>query len=210
MTLSDLRTEHWQTVYAIKDEQDVSWFQKSPDVSLELIGRALPMAMARAFVIDIGGGASRLADALLDTGGYHVSVLDLSSAALETARHRIGPRAEEIDWIVADITEWRPPRRYDVWHDRAALHFLTEAADQVAYASALSEALESGGVAIIGTFAPDGPERCSGLQVMRHDEKSLGELLGDGFSLEDSRRHEHVTPWGSVQKFQFSSFRKAR
>ncbi len=204
--MSTARTEHWESVYTTKGEQDVSWFQESPDISLELI--KLASRGAKASLIDIGGGASRLVDALLDKGGFDISVLDLSSSALEAAKSRIGSRAAEIDWIVADITEWHPSRRYDVWHDRAAFHFLTEPDDQAAYAVALSQALRPGGAAIIGTFAPDGPEKCSGLPVMRHDASSIGALLGDGFSLEDSRRHDHATPWGSVQKFQFSAFRK--
>lgn len=204
--MSTVRTAHWQNVYSTKGERDLSWFQDSPTLSLQLVDSVV--SVAQTSLIDIGGGASRLADALLARGGFDISVLDLSSAALDAAKTRIGAGAGEIDWIVADITTWRPSRRYDIWHDRAAFHFLTETADQAAYAETLSESLPAGGVAIIGTFAPDGPEKCSGLPVIRHDAASIGTLLGGRFALEDSRRHEHVTPWGSVQKFQFSIFRK--
>lgn len=200
------RTSHWQAVYSSKSEQDVSWFEESPLTSRGLIDAVWDDRPAA--LIDIGGGASRLADVLLERPGFSVSVLDVSSAALEAAKKRIGVRSSEIDWIVADITRWQPSRAYDIWHDRAALHFLTEKADQRAYMRALRRALRSGGAAIIGTFAPDGPERCSGLSVVRHDADSLARLLGSGFELLDSRRHDHTTPWGAIQKFQFSTFRR--
>lgn len=196
---------HWENVYATKDSEQVSWFEETPALSLELIAAAYE---GRGGVIDIGGGASRLAGALVDAGYAPVAVLDLSANALAVAKAVLGKRADAIEWIIADVTEWHPVNRYDVWHDRAAFHFLTEPAQKRAYAQVLSAALNLGGIAIIGTFAPDGPEKCSGLPVARHDAASIAAILGDGFDLLGERRHDHVTPGGSVQRFQFSTFRR--
>jgi SAM-dependent methyltransferase len=199
------RQVHWATVYATKADDSLSWFEETPALSIRLIEQATD---ARRSVIDIGGGASRLPDALLDLGFADIACLDLSAEAQRIARDRLGERGDRVRWIVADITRWTPDRRYDVWHDRAAFHFLTEPADQACYATALSGALAPGGVAIIGTFAPDGPERCSGLPVARHDSASLAAILGDGFTLLSDKYHEHRTPSGAVQNFQFSTFRR--
>lgn len=201
------RHSHWQNVYSTKGEADVSWFQEVPDISLELL--ALVGAVPGRSVIDIGGGASRLVDSLLERGFSDIAVLDLSEAALAAARARLVDRGDAVTWIAADATAWAPDEAaYDIWHDRAAFHFLTEPDDQAAYIERLKRSLRPGGHVIIGTFAPDGPEKCSGLPVMRHDADSLAALLGEEFSLVDHRRHEHATPWGSVQKFQFSTFRR--
>lgn len=202
----DARTDHWQTVYSTKPDDGVSWFEPSPEVSLDLIAQA---GIDRASVIDIGGGASRLVDALVARGHRAVAVLDLSAHALEIAKSRLGAAGEAVEWIVGDVTQWQPAARYDIWHDRAAFHFLTAPDDRLAYARAVDAALRPGGNAIIGTFAPDGPERCSGLPVMRHDAASLASMLGPDFSLTGTRNHHHHTPGGAIQKFQFSSFRKA-
>jgi SAM-dependent methyltransferase len=205
--MNDLsRQRHWEKVYATKGENEVSWFQEAPALSLELI--RLVGAIQNSGIIDIGGGASRLADGLVSQGFEDVTVLDLSAAALASARSRIGDKANRVTWIAVDVTIWEPSRTYDVWHDRAAFHFLTDPKDQVAYVARLWRALGPGGHAIIGTFAPDGPERCSGLAVSRHDAGSLAAALGGGFELIDTRRHEHVTPWGTPQRFQFSTFRR--
>lgn len=201
------RQSHWQNVYQTRGERDVSWFQETPAISLDLI-RATG-AGADASIIDIGGGASRLADALLAEDFRAVSVLDVSEQALATSRQRLGPRAGEVNWIVADVTAWRPGNSYDVWHDRAAFHFLTEPSDRAAYAACVRHAVRPGGHVIIGTFAPDGPERCSGLPVVRHDAASIGEVLGPSFTLIESRRHDHQTPGGAVQRFQFSRFQRS-
>jgi trans-aconitate methyltransferase len=207
--MNDLsRQHHWDKVYTTKGESEVSWFQETPAPSLELI--ALVGAMQDSAIIDIGGGASRLVDQLVSRGFQDLTVLDLSAAALGSARSRIGGRADRVTWITADVTLWQPQRTYDVWHDRAAFHFLTEPNDQAAYVARLRRALRAGGHAIIATFAPDGPERCSGLTVSRYDADSLAAKLGAGFELIDTRRHDHTTPWGSVQKFQFSTFRRAK
>ena len=198
------RQAHWENVYQTKSEREVSWFQDDPAPSLELI--ALTGATQGSAIIDIGGGASRLVDALLARAYQDVTVLDLSGAALAAARERLGRDAERAKWIVADITTWRPEAAYDIWHDRAALHFLNAPEEQAAYAERLRQALKVGGHAIVGTFALDGPERCSGLPVTRYSSQSLAAVLGPGFSLQDSRRHQHRTPWNSMQNFQFSTF----
>lgn len=204
--MSNDRAAHWDGIYGTKAEDGVSWYQQAPEPSLTLL--RLAGAMPNSAIIDIGGGASHLVDTLLDLGFVDVSVLDLSHAALDATRARLGGSADEARWICADITQWRPERRYDVWHDRAAFHFLTDPVDQVTYAATLTQALVPGGHAIIGTFAPDGPEKCSGLPIVRHDATSIGAVLGDGFELVETRRHEHRTPWDSVQHFQFSTFRR--
>jgi 2-polyprenyl-3-methyl-5-hydroxy-6-metoxy-1,4-benzoquinol methylase len=198
------RHAHWQNVYTTKGEQEVSWFQDRPARSLERINAVA--AGPEAAIVDIGGGASRLADALLDEGYRDLTVLDLSEAALASSRQRIGPRSAAINWIAADVTTWQPPRQFDVWHDRAAFHFLTEERDRQAYVSRLTSALRDGGHAIIGTFALNGPERCSGLPVARYDASSLAATLGARFRLLADSEDEHRTPWGSAQMFQFSTF----
>jgi SAM-dependent methyltransferase len=198
---------HWENVYTTKGEREVSWFEDSPTFSFDLI-RSTGVSTS-ASIIDIGAGASRLVDALINEGFEAVTVLDLSKKALATAKARLGPLGEKVRWVVADVTTWRPFQIYDVWHDRAAFHFLTEPKDRAAYAERVSSAVRSGGHVIIGTFAPDGPERCSGLQVIRHDAASLSRMLGSEFALTESRPHVHKTPWGSTQRFQFSRFRRA-
>jgi SAM-dependent methyltransferase len=200
------RQDHWQTVYREKGEHQVSWFQEQPTISLELISDV--GAKTNSPIIDIGGGASRLVDALIDKGYRDLTVLDLSESAISFARGRLGARAESVRWIVTDVTQWRPTRQYDLWHDRAAFHFLTETADQKAYVERLTTALGPGGHAVIGTFALDGPERCSGLPVVRYDSAHLSVALGSGFALVEQRRHDHKTPWGAIQRFQFSLFRR--
>ena len=198
------RKSHWEAVYTTKSEIEVSWFQENPAPSLELIGLARPKP--ETAIVDIGGGASRLVDSLLDRGFNRVTVLDIAEAALETAKARLGERASEVQWIVADVTKWRPARTFDLWHDRAAFHFLTDPADRLAYVTCMQRAIRPGGHVIIGTFATDGPEKCSGLPVNRYDEAGLARELGEGFELMGSRRHEHSTPWNSAQRFLFCVF----
>ncbi|MEZ2146904.1 class I SAM-dependent methyltransferase [Bradyrhizobium sp. DN5] len=200
------RSAHWDNVYATKGEAEVSWFQSSPTTSLAMI-RAANLD-PEAAIIDIGGGASRLVDALLQDGYRDIAVLDLSANALDLAKKRLGAAASAVEWIVADATTWRPAKTYDLWHDRAAFHFLTDARDRAAYVERLRLALAPGGHVIIATFAPDGPEKCSGLPVQRHDSASLLAELGAEFELIETRRETHHTPWDSTQAFQFSRFQK--
>ena len=205
--MSDVgRKAHWENVYTTKGEKEVSWFQENPAPSLELI--ALAGLSADATIIDIGGGASRFVDALVERKIGQITVLDLSAAALDAAKERLGERGAGVEWVVADVTTWEPSQTYDLWHDRATFHFLTDASDRSAYVRHLKKAVRSGGHVIIGTFALDGPERCSGLPIVRYDEGMLGAILGSDFRLIDSRRHDHTTPWGAVQRFRFSTFRR--
>ena len=206
--MSDIsRQAHWENVYTTKGEKEVSWFQENPAPSLELI--ALTGLPEDADIIDIGGGASRLVDELLARKFCRLTVLDLSGAALGAAKNRLGDSGAGVQWVIADVTKWEPTQTYDLWHDRAAFHFLTDQADQSAYVDRLKRAVKPGGHIIIGTFAPEGPERCSGLPIVRHDADTLSRILGSDFALIDTRRHDHATPWGAVQRFQFSTFRRA-
>jgi 2-polyprenyl-3-methyl-5-hydroxy-6-metoxy-1,4-benzoquinol methylase len=205
--MSDVgRQAHWENVYTTRGEKEVSWYQESPAPSLELI--ALAGLSREASIIDIGGGASRLVDALVERNIRRITVLDLSAAALRAAKQRLDDKAANVRWEIADVTKWEPSQTYDLWHDRAAFHFLTDPADQSAYVDRLRKAVKPGGYVIIGTFALDGPERCSGLPIVRHDMASLSALLGTDFKLIDARRHDHATPWGALQRFQFCTFRR--
>lgn len=199
------RQSHWEGVYTANAETEVSWYEDTPELSLSLLREAgLTPEMS---LIDIGGGASRLVDALVNSSQAHVSVLDLSAAALDTAKSRL-PVSVRVKWIVSDVTVWTPDREYDFWHDRAAFHFLTSVADRQAYVDVLEHGLKVGGKVVMGTFALDGPEKCSGLPVARYDAEGLQTVLGTQFKLLATRLHQHTTPWGSLQEFQFSTFEK--
>ena len=200
------RQAHWQNVYQTRGEQQVSWSQPSPEPSLGLIEKFAPARSAS--IVDIGGGASRLVDALHERNYHHITVLDLSEAALQSARDRLGADAASVEWVAADATTWQPSQAFDVWHDRAAFHFLVEPRDREAYIARLHQGVKSGGHAIIATFALDGPEKCSGLPVRRYDHVALGAALGSAFELVQHQPHHHVTPWGAAQSFQFSVFER--
>jgi len=205
MTASE-RQLHWQNVYLNKGEQQVSWTQFDPQPSLGLVEKFA--AGRSASIIDIGGGASRLVDALLAHGFAGITVLDLSEAALQSAKTRLGGQGASVRWVAADATAWQPPQPFDVWHDRAAFHFLVDAGDRAAYIDRLHAGVKPGGHAIIATFAPDGPEKCSGLPVQRYDCESLSNMVGGEFALVEHQPHRHVTPWGAEQSFQFSVLRR--
>lgn len=196
--------KHWEDVYAAKGPAEVSWYQATPVTSLSLI-RASGAAPATK-IIDIGGGASALADHLLAEGFNDITVLDLSSNAIAQSQQRLGASASRVKWITASITNWQPETAYDIWHDRAVFHFLTDEANRDAYREALTRALLPGGSAIIATFAPDGPERCSGLPVVRYSPESLAAELGRGFTLVESVTEDHRTPWGAIQRFIYCRF----
>lgn len=199
------RRDHWETLYGSKAENEVSWFQESPALSLQLLDQT--GAIPSSSVIDIGGGSSRLVDSLIHRGFVDVTVLHLSNAALDAARLRLGNLADRARWIAADVTTWQPDRTFDVWHDRAAFHFLTEENDRAAYIARLGSSLKSGGHAIIATFALNGPEKCSGLPVVKYSPETLEQTLGPAFKLIEKRDHAHLTPWESRQEFQASIFR---
>lgn len=195
---------HWQQVWAETDPDEVSWHQPEPAVSLELVrARELP---ASARIVDVGGGASRLVDHLLADGYRNLAVVDVAEAALAKARRRLGSHADEVDWIVGDVLEVELQPGVDLWHDRAVFHFLTDADGRSRYVEQLERALAPGGWAIVATFSPEGPERCSGLPVRRYGADDLSRELGGAFELVDERREQHTTPWDAVQSFQYAVF----
>ena len=197
------RQEHWDSIYATNAETDVSWFESDPQVSLELIKSVAPLG---GRVIDVGGGVSRLVDCLLSDGFDSVTVLDVSATALEHAQARLGPRAAQVTWLVADITQIADIGQFDVWHDRAVFHFLTEPEDRRKYVDLATRSIRVGGHLILGTFALDGPLKCSGLDVCRYDSATLSHDLGPRFQLVRELRHTHVTPAGKPQQFFFGLF----
>lgn len=198
------RRAHWDRTYSDKAD-NVSWFQDVPARSLDLIRQAA--GNRPASVIDIGGGASRLVDALL-ADGDEVTVLDISAIALERSKGRLGPAADRAEWIAADITQWRPARTWEVWHDRAVFHFLIEPAAQDAYLAALREGTHAGSAVVMATFALTGPEKCSGLPVQRYSPATLAARLGPGYSLYAEAAETHRTPWGAMQDFIYAAFRR--
>ena len=199
--------EHWEQVYTTKSESGVSWFQEHARQSVELIART---GLAKdAGIIDVGGGASTLVDDLLADGYRQVTVLDLSEAALAVSRARLGERASGVRWLAGDITKVELARHaYDVWHDRAVFHFLTTREEREAYVDAVLRAVKPGGHVIVATFAEDGPEKCSGLPVMRYSPDGLHAEFGAPFTLLQQQREEHHTRFGTVQKFIYCLCRK--
>jgi 2-polyprenyl-3-methyl-5-hydroxy-6-metoxy-1,4-benzoquinol methylase len=198
---------HWKHIYQTKESERVSWYQLHPGLSLQYIQNT--GILKSAHIIDVGGGASVLVDHLLEDGFQNVTVLDISSEALEIARQRLGPRSKSVTWMEADITQTNLPKhQYDLWHDRAVFHFLTKPEDRQRYVNAVKEAVKPGGHIIVATFANDGPESCSGLDVSRYNPQSLYNEFGEGFDLLDSTHEEHQTPFGTEQKFIYCYCRK--
>jgi ubiquinone/menaquinone biosynthesis C-methylase UbiE len=205
LTLKEMnRKDHWQHVYQTKDPTDVSWFQSQPTLSLRLIGNA--GLEKNQGIIDVGGGASVMAGCLLGAGFRHVAVLDISADALKHAKQRLGAKADAVEWLEADVTGFTPPRQYDLWHDRAVFHFLTDKADRRKYVQTLKRTLTPGGHVIIATFAVDGPMKCSGLDVARYDASGICTELGSEFRLVEQVNETHVTPWNTEQKFSYFRF----
>jgi SAM-dependent methyltransferase len=200
------RKQHWEEVYGSKKAHETSWYQPVPAPSLAMIRNAANGGAPS--LIDVGGGASLLVDCLLDQGFCDLAVLDISGRALGQARARLGSRATRVDWIQADVTQYEPGRTWDIWHDRAAFHFLTGSADRSRYVGVLQQAVAVGGQAIIAAFAPDGPRKCSGLEIVRYDARALGAELGPRFVLEEERYEVHLTPAGREQRFGFHRFRR--
>lgn len=198
---------HWEHIYETKAPTQVSWYQAHAQYSLQFIQNT--GAGKTDHIIDIGGGASTLVDDLVMAGFQHVSVLDISGTALQLARQRLGADAASVNWIEADIAQADlPENAYDIWHDRAVFHFLTQAADRQRYISAVQRSVRKGGHVIIATFAPDGPDHCSGLEVMRYSPESLHAEFGRSFALLDSTYETHHTPFGTEQKFIYCYCRK--
>jgi hypothetical protein len=197
----------WDDAYAQGDATR-SWFQAAPLMSLRMLDAA--GVTAADSVIDVGGGASPLAGALLGRGFRDVTVLDISPAGLRHARQRLGPQAGQVHWLTADIRAWRPPRRYAVWHDRAVFHFLTAEPDRQAYLRALAAATTGSAIAVFGCFAPEGPQRCSGLPVARYGPRELADELGRDWTPIAEDREDHATPAGRTQPFTWVALRRTR
>jgi SAM-dependent methyltransferase len=199
------RKDHWDAVYTTKSSDEVSWYEVDPSLSLHLIRQVSP---APNSVIDVGGGQSSLVDRLLDIGIGKVAVLDISAVAISRTKERLGERASQVEWIEADLTSVSNVGTFDLWHDRAVFHFLTEPMDREAYVELAIKSIPVGGHLIIGTFATDGPEKCSGLPVCRYDADSMASTLGNRFMLVSSQNHLHATPWGKEQHFFFGVFQR--
>lgn len=199
--------EHWETVYQQHRSNQVSWFQTNPSTSLEMLEAAGLAAESR--IIDVGGGDSRLVDALLARNCRHITVLDISATVLERAAARVGAAGDAVRWLQADVTDdsW-DAGDVDLWHDRAVLHFLVTPAQRDRYIAHLRRSLVIGGHAVIGTFAIDGPRRCSGLPTVGYSAEGLASTLGADFHLEAERIEEHETPSGSTQRFQWTCLRR--
>lgn len=198
---------HWESVYTTKNETEVSWFQEHSDVSLTLIEKT---GIAKSGpVIDVGGGASRLVDDLLAQGFQDITVLDITAAALQVAQNRLGPRSAAVTWLEADITTADlPSQRYALWHDRVVFHFLTDKTQRERYVEQVRHSVRSGGHVIVAAFAPDGPLRCSGLEVMRYSPDTLHAAFGETFRLVEHTRETHHTPFGTEQQFLYCYCRR--
>ena len=198
--------QHWDQIYTNHTSLDVSWFQQQPSRSLALIN-ALQLPKDAA-IIDVGGGASRLVDYLIASRYHNLAVLDISSQALAHTQSRLGPLADQVEWFVEDITRFSPGRKFDLWHDRAVFHFLTNAADRKHYVHNLTSALVSKGHLIIATFAADGPTQCSNLNTVQYDEEKMCAELGADFELRSVHHELHITPANKEQAFIYFHFQK--
>jgi hypothetical protein len=198
------RQNHWEQVYRTKQPEQVSWTQNIPQTSLDFIASFILPTTAR--IIDIGGGDSKLVDCLLDAGYENVTVLDVSTEALEKAKRRLGEKASGVKWIASDITEFKPSTTYDVWHDRATFHFLTTEGEIKKYMDTASKSVK--GYMTIGTFSENGPEKCSGLPVKQYSEQTLQQTLDRDFEKLKCITEDHVTPFKTRQNFLFCSFRR--
>jgi SAM-dependent methyltransferase len=198
--------QHWEAVYRGRAPELVTWYQEHPALSLSFI--AATGLGSGAGVVDVGGGCSLLTDYLIDQGYTNITVLDLSSIAMGYARQRLGDRAEEVTWIEGDVLEYRFHTTFDVWHDRAVFHFLTDPADQERYVDSLNDAVPIGGHVIIATFGLDGPETCSGLPVQRYGPEMLRQTLGPGFETVGFQTEIHHAPTGVAQQFLYGHFQR--
>jgi len=200
------RKNHWENIYETKSLEEVSWYQPTPETSLEFIQN---LSLEKdASIIDIGGGDSFLVDHLLESGYTNITVLDISEKAIERAKERLGKNAEKVKWIVSDITKFEPAEKYDIWHDRAAFHFLTDDNDISAYLEIAGKAVKQNGRLFIGTFSENGPKKCSGIEIRQYSEDSLSETFGSEFRKINCFTVDHKTPFDTVQNFIFCSFRK--
>lgn len=198
------RKTHWESIYKTKELTDVSWYQPVPETSLRFIKNLDLKKDAK--IIDVGGGDSFLPDFLLSEGFTNITVLDISEEAIKRARQRLGERAESVQWIVADASKFIPEEKYDLWHDRAAFHFLTEEAEIENYLKTLKEYTVRGGYAVIGTFSKTGPAKCSGIEIKQYSTGDLINLAAPEFAMLSCENVQHKTPLDRVQDFSFCSF----
>lgn len=202
------RKRHWEQIYQTKQPKEVSWFQPTPEISLNFLKQfSVPQT---AKIIDVGGGDSYLVDHLLDLGYQDITVLDISEAALDRAKQRLGNRATKVKWIIADAATFKPAEKYDFWHDRATFHFLTEEEDIINYIYTAQQSIKPGGIIIIGTFSEQGPEKCSGIEIKQYSEATLIERLKMFFEKINCLTIDHKTPFDTTQNFIFCSFRKLK
>lgn len=201
----DNTKSHWEGIYTEKPPQDVSWFQQEPTISLKIIQR---IGDKNARIIDVGGGASVLVDHLLKLGYSNLAVLDISGKAIEYVKKRLSDQATKIEWFEKDITEFIPLHTYDIWHDRAVFHFLIDIKSRQLYINALKNTVKSGSHVIIATFAKDGPTKCSGLDIVQYDNRSIQHELGNEFILLESQFETHITPAGREQHFIYFIFQR--
>jgi 2-polyprenyl-3-methyl-5-hydroxy-6-metoxy-1,4-benzoquinol methylase len=200
------RKKHWENIYQTKQLNEVSWYQPVPQTSLDLISKYVKSFDAK--IIDIGGGDSFLVDHLIKLGYTNISVLDISEAAIERAKIRLGENANKVSWIVSDISKFEPTEKYDFWHDRAAFHFLTNKEEIQSYVQLVQASINSNGILSIGTFSDNGPLKCSGIEITQYTEDSLSNLFTNGFEKIESFLVDHPTPFDTVQNFVFGVFRK--
>lgn len=206
MDTNGAKQSHWDQVYSTKALEQSSWYQPRPSISLGFIQQ---FSIAKdAAIIDVGGGDSLLVDHLLDLGYQNISVLDISSKALERAQNRLGERAQAVKWILADASKFEPTEQYDFWHDRAAFHFLTTAADIQRYAQTAAKAIKPGGFLVIGTFSEQGPKKCSGLEIKQYSEQNLVQVFDNQFKKIHCQQVDHLTPTQAIQEFSFCAFQK--
>ena len=200
------RKQHWNQVYENKKATEVSWYEPMPETSLDYITEC--KLKKDAAIIDIGGGDSFLAEFLIGRGYTDITVVDISESAINRARQRLGEKADEIKWIVADAAEFKPDRQYDLWHDRAAFHFLTEDEKVEKYLKTIKEAVKPGGYVVLGTFSETGPTKCSGLEIRQYSISEMQALFAEGFTTMSCKNVDHTTPSGGTQNFTFCSFQK--
>ncbi|MBX7242827.1 MAG: class I SAM-dependent methyltransferase [Bacteroidia bacterium] len=200
------RKKHWENIYKTKELKDVSWFQPTPETSLDFFKQF--NVPTTATIIDIGGGDSLLVDHLLDLGYQDITVLDISAVALEKAKNRLADRATKVRWIVADAATFKPTVKYDFWHDRAAFHFLTQESEISNYLEIVQRSIKPAGILVIGTFSEQGPKKCSGIEIKQYSEESMTDRLKKFFEKIKCITVDHKTPFDTIQNFVFCSFRK--
>ena len=200
------KSEYWDDIYKKRDELHQSWFQEKPEKSLEMIDE-LGLSKS-APIIDIGGGESRLVDYLLERQFNDISLLDISEESLERTKHRLGPQAANVKLITSDVTTFNPSKKYDLWHDRATFHFLTDIKDVEKYLTIAHDALNVGGSLIVSTFSSTGPDKCSGLTISKYSQEDLKIVFGKFFQNTKCFETTHITPWGTTQDFVYCGFKK--